>query len=243
VTTLMGKSSMLFVGLATISAVVATTHAAASEVGAAPLPGEYIYLQVWLGALDTDSSWEVSDPSTGESAIGDLGTLPFGGGAGQQLWGDGAWQYGYEGGALATWKNDNTEFRGRNGTLLIEIDNTFFAFGVFMGGVVSVNPLPNLRLYAAAGPSVTWGFLDDDDDGDNNNLPPPPGNSFVIDLDDGSNDVSVTAYARAGFEIILNNGFAFGFSVRYADDEFNFDDAGDLTLDDPLWLLTLGGRF
>ena len=200
---------------------------------------ETTHLQVWLGALGTDDSWEVSDPGTGESVLGDLGTLPFAGGAGQQLWGHGAWQYGYEGGALATWKNDNTSFRGANGTLRVTVDNTYFSAGVFMGGVLSVSPIPSLRLYVAAGPSVTWGFIDEDDD---EVEAPPPGSNVIIDLDDGDNDVSVVAYARGGVEIVLRNGFAFGFSVRYADDELDFDESGELELDEPLWLLTVGGR-
>lgn len=216
---------------------------AAAESAPPPPQSEWTYLQVWLGALGTDESWEVTDPTTGDSAVGDIGTLPFGGGAGQQMWGSGRWQIGYEGGALVTWKNDSTEFRGSNNSLRVKIDNTFWSFGVFMGGVVSFDPIRNLRLYVAAGPSVTWAWLDDDeDDDDEPTPPPPPGNNFVIDLDDGSNDVSVVAYARAGAEIILDDGFSFGVSVRYADDEFDFDEAGELELDEPLWLLTLGAR-
>lgn len=216
---------------------------AAAEAPSDEPRSEWTHLQVWLGALGTDESWEVDDPTTGDSAVGDIGTLPFGGGAGQQMWGSGAWQIGYEGGALITWKNDSTEFRGTSNSLRVKIDNTFWSFGVFMGGVISVDPIRNLRLYVAAGPSVTWGFLDDeDDDDDEPTPPPPPGNNFVIDLDEGSNDVSIVAYARAGAEIILDNGFSFGVSVRYADDEFDFDEAGELELDEPLWLLTLGAR-
>jgi hypothetical protein len=217
---------------------------AAAQPEPEPAQNEWTYLQVWLGALGTDESWEVSDPTTGETAVGDIGTLPFGGGVGQQMWGSGRWQIGYEGGALATWKNDSTEFRGSSNVLLIKVDNTFWSFGVFMGGVVSVDATRNLRLYVAAGPAVTWAWLDDDDDDDDDDdLPdPPPNNTFFIDLNDGSNDVSIVAYARAGAEIILNDGFSFGVSVRYADDEFDFDEAGELELDEPLWLLTLGAR-
>jgi len=219
----------------------ATAAAVAQPAAEEPRP-EWTYLQVWLGALGTDESWEVTDPTTGDTAVGDIGTLPFGGGAGQQMFGGGRWQIGYEGGGLLTWKNDSTEFRGSNNSLRVTIDNTFWSFGVFMGGVVSVDATHNLRLYVAAGPAVTWAWLDDDDDDDDEPTPPPPGNNFVIDLDDGSNDVSIVAYTRAGAEIILNDGFSFGVSVRYANDEFDFDEAGELELDEPLWLLTLGAR-
>lgn len=46
----------------------------------------------------------------------------------------------------------------------------------------------------------------------------------------------------AGIEFVLDNGFTFGASVRYADDDFSFGKAGDLKLDEPVYLLTLGAR-
>jgi hypothetical protein len=205
-----------------------------------PAPKPTIYVQAWIGALDTDAeSWKVNDPETGEDVLGDLGTLPFGGGAGQQLWGSGAWQIGYEGGGLVTWKNDHTEFRGNNNALLVTIDNTFVAAGVFMGGVVSVTPFKPLRLYVAAGPSVTWGWLLNDN---NDDEVAAPSSTVTIDLNDTESDVSVVPYARAGIEFELDNGFTFGISARYADDEFHFGKAGDVEFDQVLWLLTLGSR-
>ena len=199
-----------------------------------------IYLQAWIGALDTDSgSWKVSDPQSGEDVLGDLGTLPYGGGAGQQLWGDGAWQIGYEGGGLVTWKNGRTEFRGNSNAVLVRIDNTFGAVGVFMGGVVSVRPFQPMRLYVAAGPSITWAWLFDDN---NDDQVSSPGSTVTINLDDTKSDVSVVPYARAGIEFELSNGFTFGVSARYADDEFDFGNAGELEFDQVLWMLTLGGR-
>ena len=64
----------------------------------------------------------------------------------------------------------------------------------------------------------------------------------VIVLDGSESDVSFVAYGRAGVEFILNDGFAFGASVRYADDEFDFGSGGKLRFDEPMWLLTLGAR-
>lgn len=214
----------------------------ATSVAASDAPAPEIYVQGWLGALDTDSeSWSVTDPESGEDLLGDLGTLPFGGGAGQQLWGSGAWQIGYEGGGLVTWKNDRTEFRGNNNALVMRIDNTFVAAGVFMGGVVSVTPFRPLRLYVAGGPSITWAWLFNDNDDDDDQVT-PPGSNVTIDLNNSTNDVSVVPYARAGFEFVLDNGFTFGVSARYADDEFDFGNAGNLEFDQVLWLLTLGSR-
>lgn len=221
--------------LAGLSLVLFSLPAIASDAATTP-----IYLQAWIGALDTDSeSWKVTDPQSGEDVLGDLGALPYGGGAGQQLWGSGAWQIGYEGGGLVTWKNGRTEFRGNSNAVLVRIDNTFGAVGVFMGGVVSVRPFQPMRLYIAGGPSVTYAWLFDDDD---NEPVSSPGSTVTINVDDTKSDVSVVPYARAGIEFELSNGFTFGVSARYADDEFDFGDAGKLEFDQVTWMLTLGGR-
>jgi hypothetical protein len=225
--------------LATFVALLIALPAAADETPAAPHRPAYV--QVWLGGLSTDDdSWKITDPQSGDDALGDLGTLPFGGGAVQQLWGSGAWQIGYEGGGLVSWKSGGTDFRGTNNVVQVNIDSAFASIGVFMGGIVSVSPVRSVRLYAAAGPSVTWAWLDNDN-GDNDVAPPPDG-STANDLDGTETDVSLTGYARAGVEFVLKDGFTFGFSVRYADDEFDFGDAGDLQFDEPMWLLTLGSR-
>jgi hypothetical protein len=221
--------------LFTLFALFTAWPAAAAETPATAPP--LIYVQGWLGGLDTgDDSWKASDTQTGDSLLGDLGTLPFGGGAGQKLWGTGAWRIGFEGGSLVSWKSDNTEFRGvSNGSssVTITLDSTYFSLGVFMGGVVSVNLSRYVRLYAAGGPSLTWAWLHNDD----NNNDTATGVDF-----NSENDGSFVAYGRAGIEFLLDNYFTFGASVRYADDDFSFGDAGDLKLDEPLYLLTLGAR-
>jgi len=225
----MKTSLVAFLGL-----VVGVPVAAGEPTPASP---PEVYIQVWLGGQGTDdSSWKIKDPQSGGNLLGDLGTLPFGGGGFQQLWGSGAWRIGYEGGGMVTWKNDNTHFFATNNSAEVTFDNTFISFGVFMGGLVSVTPVRPLRFYLAAGPSVTWAWLED-----NNNGTPPPG-STVIDTNGTSSDVSVVAYARAGTEFVMDDGFTFGVSVRYADDKFNFGNAGNLEFDEPLWLLTLGSR-
>jgi hypothetical protein len=199
-----------------------------------------VYIQVWLGGQRTDDdAWKITDSQSGENVLGDLGTLPFGGGGGQQLWGSGAWQFGYEGGGMVTWKNDNTHFRGANNSAEVTFDNTFVSFGVFMGALVSVTPIRPLRLYVAAGPSVTWAWVQNNDNNDNQT---PPQGTFVIDTNGTDDDVSVVPYVRAGVEFVMQDGFTFGVCVRYADDKFNFGNAGDLEFNEPLWLLTLGSR-
>jgi len=219
--------------LLTLFSLFTAWSAAAAETPATAPPVTYV--QVWLGGVNTgDDSWKASDTQTGDSVVGDLGTLPFGGGAGQKLWGTGAWRIGFEGGGLGSWKSDNTEFRGVSNSstsVQIKVDSTYFSLGVFMGGVVNVNLSRYVRLYAAGGPSLTWAWLQDDGNNDNT--------TTGIDFND-ENDGSFVAYGRAGIEFVLDNGFTFGASVRHADDDFSFGDAGDLKLDEPLYLLTLG---
>ena len=214
----------------------------ALSVTAAPQPGSTgptTYVQVWLGVQrPDDDSWEVTDPANGGNAAGDIGTLPFGGGAGQLLWGTGAWQFGYEGGAGAMWKSETTAFRGTGNGARVLIDGQFFSFGVFMGGVLSADLGRNARFYVAAGPSATWAWLQDN--GDGNTVQPVAAD--VIVLDHSESDVSFEAYGRVGFEVVLTEGFTFGASVRYADDEFDFGRGGKLKFDQPLWLVTLGAR-
>jgi len=211
----------------------------AGPVAAADVPATEptIYLQAWLGGLGTSSdSWQATD-SNNDSVLGDLGTLPFGGGAGQKLWGTGAWKVGFEGGALGTWKSDNTQFRGVSSggtTVQVQVDSQFFSIGVFMGAVASVNLSRYARIYVAGGPSATWAWVDDD----GNNNTSSTGNT--VDLSNSDSDGSFVAYGRAGVEFALANGFTFGASVRYADDDFSFGKAGDLKLDEPLYMLTLG---
>jgi len=206
-----------------------------------PAASPETYVQVWIGAVDTkNDSWKATEVQSGSDVVGDLGTLPYGGGDGQLMWGGGAWQIGYEGGGLASWKNETTHFRGvsSGGTAVqVEFRNQFFLFGVFMGGVVSVRPAPWLRLYAAGGPSLTWAWIEDDDNDNNTSQ-----SSSTIDTHGSLNDGSFTAYGRAGIDFITSDGFMFGASVRYANDKFDFGNAGELKLDSPLYLLTLGAR-
>ncbi len=200
------------------------------------------YIQAWLGALNTDDSWTVTQQEPDQGFVGGLGTLPFGGGAAQQLWGQGRFRFGYEAGGLVSWKNDNTQFFGSSGsgTLVVTTHNTFLGFGVFMGGVASMNVTRYLRLQLAAGPSLMWARLDGDDGNDASQQ--PAGQATVVVTGESSHDVSLVPYGRVGLEVLLDDGLTFGVSARYAKDEFDFGRNGDLEVDEVLWLLTIGSR-
>ena len=186
---------------------------------------------------EEDSSWDVEDRQTGTPASADLGTLWLFGLAAQQTWGD-VLQWGYEGGVLGTRKEDDTHFRDSTETLEATIETRFTSVSGFLGGVVGVQPLSMLRLYASAGPAVTWAYVDQDDD-DDDDLGVP---TLDIDLSEGNNDVTFAPYARAGLEIVFPNNFALGVSVHWTDGEFDFDEAGEVEYDDTMLVVTLGGR-
>lgn len=202
------------------------------------------YLQAWLGALKADRGWSLEQPGSDERLVGDLGTLPFGGGAAQRLWGGGRLRFGFESGGLASWKNDDTEFFAassrRGGTLLVSTDNTFFAVGVFMGAIASLELTRHLRVQAAAGPSLTWARLDGPND--HRQADVDSGSVVVVDVDDASHDVSLVPYLRIGFDVLLDSGYTFGVTARYADDELDFGSNGEVHLDEVVWLLTIGSR-
>jgi hypothetical protein len=206
------------------------------------------YVQIWLGSTGADDSWSVDD-GAGTTLSGDYSSLPLGGGVGQRMWGDRA-QYGFEGGGLVSWQNDDIDFAGGDPGLVVAVETDLIMVELFMGGVVAVRPTRWLRLYAAGGPSIAWGHLSGNDDDDEDVGPDDttiivtgPGTFIVIDRDENSSDISLSGYARAGLEIEVGSGFTFGASVRYAEHEFDFDSRGELKLDDVQWFLTLGGRF
>ena len=201
------------------------------------------YTQVWLGTTDADEAWSINDPASGDELRGDYANLPLGGGVSQMLWGERA-QYGFEGGGLVSWKSDKVEFAGGNPGLKVSVEGEFFMLDFFMGGVVAVRPTPWLRLYAAAGPSIAWGYLSGDDDAEEEGglLVNGPNSFLIIEFGDSSNDFSVAAYARAGIEFELRNGITLGASARYVEHDFDFSGRRALALDDTQFFLTLGGR-
>ncbi len=220
---------------------VATVSSARAEEHDLPPTTAQMYAQAMLGSMDADDAWSLDDPSTGIRLEGDYSSLPIGGGVAQRLWGAKA-QYGFEGGSLVSFKNDEVVFSGADPGLRVSIDNELFLMDVFMGGVVSVRPTRWLRLYAAAGASIAWGFLNGDEDDDDDDDGVVVINGIVIDLDENHFDYSFALYGRVGIEFELNSGFTFGVSARYTEHKMDFDERGELTLDDVQWFMTLGGR-
>ncbi len=199
------------------------------------------YVQAWLGATDADEAWTIEEPTTNSELVGDYSTLPLLGGAGQRLWGKRA-QIGFEGGGLVSWKSDKIAFAVSNGQIAVRMDTELFLMDVFLGGVLSVRPARWLRIYAAAGPSIAWGYLPSEDDDGVAVGPVGTGSGIFIDLSASERDFSFAVYGRVGLDIELKNGFTFGVSARYAEHEFDFGSRGELNLDEMQFFLTLGSK-
>ena len=214
--------------------------AGSDEPRAGPARPAVTYAQSWLGGVDTDRSWSLRDEQAGEDFEGDVGTLPLLGGAGSRLWGERV-RFGFEGGGLVSWKSRSLRFSSIGGGLRIEVENELLAFEVFGGGVLSVSPVPRLRLYVAAGPALAWARLRNDDD-TAEAQPATSGSGIVIDLNSREDDFSAALYGRAGVEVEVGNGIALGVSARYVDHEFDFGSSGRLQLDQVQWFLTVGAE-
>ena len=223
---------------------VTVSSAARGQETDADLPAriEHEYVQAWLGTTDADEAWTIEEPTTNSELVGDYSTLPLLGGAGQRVWGNRV-QFGFEGGGLVSWKSDRIAFAGNNGQLVVRMDTDLFLMDVFLGGVLSVRPARWLRIYAAAGPSIGWGYLPSEDDEDEVEVGPVGnGSGIFIDLSSSERDFSFALYGRVGLDIELKNGFTFGVSARYAEHDFDFGSRGELTLDEMQFFLTLGSK-
>lgn len=195
------------------------------------------FVQGMLGALNASEAWELENQVTGEKAKSDLGTLPYGGAAAQMLYGEGAFQYGFEGGGLVSWKNSNQQFAFTNNSVAVSFDNTLFLLDISMGGVLSWRPANAFRMYVAAGPSFNWGRLQVD----NKDKPEPAPSSVNVEIEAGgsSHAVALGLYGRAGLEFIVND-FTFGVSARKLNAKLDFGKNGTIRLNDLAWFLTIG---
>jgi hypothetical protein len=224
-------------GLLMCGSVRAEATSAATSQGT---PTTFAYS--WLGTVDTDQNWALPDVVPDEPLRGSVGTLPYLGGSGSRLWGEGL-RYGFEGGGLVSWKSESFRFSSTDNGLRVELDNELFSFEVFMGGILSLEPVPGLRLYLASGPAIAWMRLNNDED-EAEVLPSAAtgGSRIVIDLSDSEDDFSLALYGRAGIEYEFPNGFILGASARYVEHDFDFGTSGKLQLEEVQWFLTFGAR-
>lgn len=100
-----------------------------------------------------------SDPT--RVAAADLSTMPVLGIAGQEPLAGHDLEVGLDGGLLVSWESDGATVRSAgSGTVIVAVDVDLVVLDVFFGVYASTILGDQLRLYAAAGPSVMWGTAD-----------------------------------------------------------------------------------
>lgn len=208
-------------------------------------PGPVRYLQSWLGAVSTDKPWLLPADETGGPFERSTGTLPYIGGSGMVLNGEGV-RYGFEGGGLVSWKNYGSSFAGVSSdglVVAVAVDNQLFSFETFLGGVLAFEPRPDVRLVLAGGPALAWMRLrNDDEEVEVTPVGASDGSSVFIRLNGSESDFSFTFYGRVGLEFRIRSGLMVGVSARYAEHDFDFGSSGALRYDRVQWFLTLGAE-
>lgn len=231
--------------LAFILLAVVSTLAAHAQAGGDKEEMEIRYLHVMLGTLAVEDSWTIEDGS-GEETTADRDDLIYGAVVAQLSNGSGMFQYGMESGGMISFKNDTSYFIRSDGGLTgtIKVKNQMWILDMSLGGFVSFRPWRGFRLYASAGPSIVIGSLAIDD-GDVEIEPYDGNGGNTVTFEPGSRETDVDAgiYGRAGFDIILDNGFVMGFSARKVNSEMDFGGSGTIKLDDTQYFLTVGQAF
>lgn len=199
------------------------------------------YVQGMLGRLASDEIWTLEDPATGEPLTSDLDNLIYGGGGVQMNFSDNALEYGYEGGGLISFSNDTNVFaasNGNGGTLAFNIDNNFLLLDLFMGGFVGLKVGEHLRIYGAAGPAILLGSLDR---GDQEVVTPVGAQQAVVISGKGrTSRATAGLYGRIGLDLLLDNGFTVGASVRQVDAVLDFDESGEMDFNHPQFFINIG---
>ena len=205
------------------------------------------YAQFMIGDMSLKDSWRLYDDAGNEyqAVIDGLHMFSF---TLQEPRNFGRWQYGFEGGVSLGYDNERKLFVLVHGNGVgISIDSTLWTGDFSAGAFLSVKPTRWLRAYAAVGPSLYWGRFDADDNGAENDVNAT--NSSVIDSDviidtrDNDYDLGVAVYGRLGLDIIFNNGFVLGVSVRQSSATLDFDANGEVDLNQPQYVINLGHYF
>ncbi len=121
----------------------------------------YAFVQMGQVKLDETSAEITIDDEVYEGSFDDL---PLFAGGVQTLKGDGYFRYGYEAGGLLTWQNDTVAFYGTNNTVGVVVDNQFWMFSGFLGGMAEINFKEHVRMFVSAGPLLGFASIAQDDD-------------------------------------------------------------------------------
>lgn len=212
---------------------------------------EPMYGQVLFGSLklnDNTITFDAND-DVFEGELPD--SIPYLGAAAQVIWNDGVIGYGWEGGGFFSWKNQSVSYYGTSGgdgtTIRIDIDNSYWSIETFMGLYGSFKPIDRLRFYIGAGPLFLFATTKVDNHEENEEPPQATsssGSTIVIDTNSYHSDFTFGAYARAGFDIYLQDNMWIGFSARHMEASVNLNKTiGKFDIDGEVYFLTLTQKF
>jgi hypothetical protein len=219
--------------ICTVGAIIGIAISSCTWAGALRVQG-----LVGATKIDEDeiefSEVEGLDPNAAEGV--DLSTMFTVGAAGQySLTGlESTTQVGIEFGLLVSYAADDRDVRSVGNTTVITIDNSLLLGDIFLGAFVSQEIADSFRIYAAAGPLLMLGRIDGDFDSDDSQNT----------LDDSETATGGGGYVRAGVELNINQGGAFGLGVRAFTASLDFDDTlGEVDFEGVQGFLSFTQRF
>lgn len=204
---------------------------------------ELTYAQGLIGVQDMQAAWTI-EHEDGSSTSG-RDDLIYLGGLAQFSGNEGLLQYGFEAGGLFTFQNDLNYFFITDGGIQLEVvaANNFWALDLFTGGYLSINPSPNLRLYAAAGPALVIGSLYVNEDELQVNPLENEGANFTIDMGGRQNTTDISLYGRVGIDFIPVQDLVIGLSARTLSSELEFENNGRISLNGTQYFLTFTRKY
>ena len=136
----------------------------------------------------------------------------------QQSRGGDTLKYGLEGGAFLSWESNVRSIvvtgGGSGANVRVSADISALLIDIFLGGYLSVEPSPWVRIYAGAGPLILWGQRETD--------------TLTADDEtvesDSESGFGVGIYGRAGFDVISQENIGLTIGVRFTQTSLSFED-------------------
>jgi hypothetical protein len=147
-------------------------------------------------------------------------------------------QYGYETGALVSLSSEVRRFRASSGseggTVAVSVEINSILVDYFSGGYIGIEPAKWLRLYAGAGPLITWGSRERETE--------------ATDTEPASSETEsgwgLGLYLRAGADIIFTDTFGIHGGTRVTETTLRLEDSsGDVDLEGWQYYFGMAFRF
>jgi hypothetical protein len=189
-------------------------------------PGQAV-LQGFLGAYVLDEvgrSGGNQVPVDGSDE--ELAQLPAIGGGGQWKLAGERLDLGFEGMFSVGWRANAEAFAVGGGGAVVAVDADLLLLDIYGGPFVSLFLGERWRVYAAAGPMMTWADYDQTGAGGT--------------YDDSGSGFGTGWYARTGLELVVQPGLMIGAGVRWSDSTIDLGSGlGDLDVEGLQWALTV----